>query len=142
MTGYWNQPEETAAMIRDGWLFTGDMGYLDEDGYLFIVDRKKDLVKPSSGFQVWPREVEEVIAQHPAILEVCVGGVPLGDEPEVVKAWIVLRPGHEPTSIDEIRDFCRERLSAYKVPRVIEVRSVLPKTMVGKVLRRELVAEG
>ncbi len=142
MTGYWNQPEETAEMIRDGWLFTGDIGYMDEDGYLFIVDRKKDLVKPSSGFQVWPREVEEVIAAHPAVMEVCVGGVPYQEESEVVKAWVVLRPKMGHTQVEDIRAFCRERLSAYKVPRLIEFRESLPKTMVGKVLRRMLVAEG
>ncbi|MBN1547283.1 MAG: AMP-binding protein [Syntrophaceae bacterium] len=142
MTRYWNQPEETAEMIRDGWLFTGDMGYMDEEGFLFIVDRKKDLVKPSSGFQVWPREVEEIIASHPAVQEVCVGGVPHEEEPEVVKAWVVLKQGQEHTSAEDIRDYCRERLSAYKVPRLVDFRESLPKTMVGKVLRRMLVAEG
>ena len=90
MEGYWNQPEETAQMIRGGWVFTGDVGYLDEDGYLFLIDRKKDVIKPS-GFQVWPREVEEVIAMHPAVQEVCVAGVPDEQQSEAVKAWIVLK---------------------------------------------------
>ena len=90
MKGYWQHPEETADAIRDGWLFTGDIGYLDDDGYLFIVDRKKDVIKPS-GFQVWPREVEEVIATHPAVAEVGVAGVPDAYQGEAAKAWIVLK---------------------------------------------------
>ena len=94
MQGYWKRPEETATMIRDGWVFTGDIGYLDQDGYLFLIDRKKDVIKVS-GFQVWPREVEEVIAKHPAVQEVCVGGVPDEQQSEAVKAWIVLKPGEQ-----------------------------------------------
>jgi long-chain acyl-CoA synthetase len=144
MRGYWNNPEETALMLRiaaDGttWLYTGDLGYLDEDGYLFIVDRKKDLIK-TSGYQVWPREIEEVIASHPAVAEVGVAGIPDARKGEVVAAWIVPRPGE---TIDEetLRAFCREKLAPYKVPAKIEIRKELPKTMVGKVLRRVLVAE-
>ena len=137
MVGYWGKPEETAAMIRDGWVYTGDLGYLDEDGYLFIVDRKKDLIKPG-GFQVWPREVEEVMATHPAVAEVSVAGVPDEYQGEAVKAWVVVRAGHQVT-VDELRAYCRERLTGYKVPKTIEFRTELPKTMVGKVLRRELV---
>jgi long-chain acyl-CoA synthetase len=136
MQGYWGRPDETAHMIRDGWLYTGDLGYMDEDGYLFIVDRKKDLIKPS-GFQVWPREVEEVIASHPAVAEVGVAGVPDKLRGEVVKAWVVLREG-QTTTAAEIRAYCRERLAAYKVPKHVEFRKDLPKTLVGKVLRREL----
>jgi long-chain acyl-CoA synthetase len=139
MVGYWERPTETTNMIRDGWVYTGDLGYLDEDGYLFIVDRKKDLIKPG-GFQVWPREVEEVIASHPAVVEVSVAGVPDEYQGEVGKAWIVLRPGQQVTA-DEIKAHCREKLAAYKVPKHIEFRDGLPKTMVGKVLRRELVAQ-
>ena len=139
MVGYWERPTETANMIRDGWVYTGDLGYLDEDGYLFIVDRKKDLIKPS-GFQVWPREIEEVIASHPAVAEVSVAGVPDEYQGEVAKAWIVLRAGQQVTA-DEIRTYCREKLAAYKVPKHVEFRDNLPKTMVGKVLRRELVAQ-
>jgi long-chain acyl-CoA synthetase len=139
MVGYWERPTETANMIRDGWVYTGDLGYLDEDGYLFIVDRKKDLIKPS-GFQVWPREIEEVIASHPAVAEVSVAGVPDDYQGEVAKAWIVLRAGQQVTA-DEIRTYCREKLAAYKVPKHVEFRDNLPKTMVGKVLRRELVAQ-
>jgi len=139
MLGYWEKPGETANAIRDGWLFTGDIGYLDEDGYLFIVDRKKDLIKPG-GFQVWPREVEEVLASHPAVQEVCVGGVPDPYQVEAVKAWVVLLPGQQ-VSADELRAFCRESLAAYKVPKHVEFRDSLPKTTVGKVLRRELARE-
>jgi len=140
MTGYWNRPKETAEMIRDGWCYTGDIGYLDEDGYVFIVDRKKDLIKPASGFQVWPREIEEVIAAHPAVLDVSVAGVRHQGQDEIVKAWIVLRGGAHATE-EEIITHCREKLAGYKVPKLIEFRDALPKTMVGKVLRRELVAE-
>jgi long-chain acyl-CoA synthetase len=138
MQGYWNKPEETANMLRDGWLYTGDIGYQDEDGYVFIVDRKKDLIKPS-GFQVWPRDVEEVIGTHPAVAEVCVGGVPDAHTVEAVKAWVVLYAGQQ-LSEAELRDYCRERLAAYKVPKFVEFRDSLPKSNVGKILRRELVA--
>jgi long-chain acyl-CoA synthetase len=137
MQGYWKRPDETANTIKDGWLYTGDIGYLDEDGYMFIVDRKKDVIKPS-GFQVWPREVEEVIASHPAVGEVGVAGIFDDYQGEAVKAWIILRPSQK-TSVDEIRTYCREKLAPYKVPRQIEFVDSLPKTMVGKVLRRALV---
>ncbi len=144
MVGYWNQPEETATALRPHvdaagariWLHTGDLGYLDADGYLFIVDRKKDMVK-TSGFQVWPREIEETLASHPAVLEVGAAGVPDSVKGEVVKAWVVLRAGHAATEHD-LRAYCREQLAPYKVPAHIEFRSELPKTMVGKVLRRAL----
>jgi long-chain acyl-CoA synthetase len=147
MQGYWQRPAETAEMLRkdpspdsgERWLFTGDLGYMDEDGYLFIVDRKKDLIKPS-GFQVWPREVEEVIASHPAVAEVGVAGIPDRLRGEAVKAWVVLREGQQ-VSAAEIRAYCRERLVDYKVPRKVEFRDSLPKTLVGKVLRRELARE-
>ena len=139
MRGYWNHAEATAEMIRDGWLYTGDLGTMDEDGYIFITDRKKDLIK-TSGFQVWPREVEEVIAEHPSVAEVGVAGLPDPIKSEIVAAWVVPRTG---TTVDteEIRTWCRQKLAPYKVPARIEVRESLPKTMVGKVLRRELVAE-
>jgi long-chain acyl-CoA synthetase len=144
MTGFWNQPGETAAVLREHtnsigtrrWLHTGDLGYLDDDGYVFIVDRKKDLIK-MSGYQVWPREVEEVVAAHPAVAEVGVAGVMDPTKGEAVKAWVVLRAGHALTEM-ELRDFCRQRLAPYKVPARVEFRSELPKTMVGKVLRRAL----
>jgi long-chain acyl-CoA synthetase len=136
MMGYWQRPEETTSVLRDGWLYTGDLGYLDEDGYLYIVDRKKDVIK-CGGFQVWPREVEEVIASHPAVVEVGVAGVPDALRGEVVKAWVVLRDGQQVTA-HELRAYCRKRMAAYKVPRRVEFRSELPKSIVGKVLRREL----
>lgn len=136
MQGYWDRPEETARAIRDGWLYTGDIGYMDEDGYVYIVDCKKDLIKPG-GFQVWPREVEEVIALHPAVAEAAVAGVRDKHQGEAVKAWILLRPDQTITA-DEIRDYCRQKLAAYKVPKYIEFCDSLPRTLVGKVLRREL----
>ncbi|MBE2232676.1 MAG: long-chain fatty acid--CoA ligase [Anaerolinea sp.] len=139
MRGYWQRPDATAEMLKSGELFTGDLGYMDEDGYIFIVDRKKDVVKVS-GFQVWPREVEEVLAMHPKVMEVAVAGIPDPRTTEAVKAWIVLQSGQAATA-DEIQSFCKEKLTGYKVPRFIEFRSELPKSTVGKVLRRELVRE-
>jgi long-chain acyl-CoA synthetase len=144
MLGFWNREDETADALRmhdgpDGprlYLHTGDLGYLDTDGYLFIVDRKKDLVK-TSGFQVWPREVEEVLSTHPAVREVGVAGIPDASKGEVICAWVVCQDGQTVTD-GELRAYCRERLSPYKVPARVEFRSDLPKTMVGKVLRRAL----
>jgi long-chain acyl-CoA synthetase len=139
MQGYWNRPEASAEMFRDGWQYTGDIGHLDEDGYLFITSRKKELIKPS-GHQVYPGEVEEVITQHPVVLEVSVAGVRDELQGEAVKAWIVLKPGQSCTA-QEIQAFCRERLTAYKVPKHVDFRNELPKSMVGKVLRRVLQEE-
>ncbi|HOD28603.1 MAG TPA: AMP-binding protein [Syntrophales bacterium] len=139
MQGYWNNPEATAEMLRDGWLYTGDVGHLDEDGYLFITSRKKELIKPS-GHQVFPIEIEEIIAQHPAVLEVGVAGVPDAAQGEAVKAWVVLRPEMQCTE-EEIQAFCRGKLTAYKVPKLVEFREALPKSLVGKVLRRVLQEE-
>jgi long-chain acyl-CoA synthetase len=143
MAGYWKRPAETGDILREHldqnprrWLHTGDLGYLDDDGYVFIVDRKKDMIK-TSGYQVWPREVEEALASHPAVAEVGVAGVADPTRGEVVKAWVVLRGGASATE-PELRAFCREQLAPYKVPARIEFRSELPKTMVGKVLRRAL----
>lgn len=145
MQGYWQKPDETREMIRtnelgERLLYTGDLGYLDEDGYLFIVDRKKDLIK-TSGFQVWPREIEEVISAHPAVAEVGVVGVPDEIRGETVKAFIVLRSGQTATPA-EIKAFCRERLAPYKVPTKYEFVTELPKTQIGKVLRRVLRQRG
>jgi long-chain acyl-CoA synthetase len=139
MRGYWNRPEESAQVLREGWLLTGDMAVMDEEGYFQIVDRKKDLII-AGGYNVYPREVEEVLYEHPKILEVCVAGVPDSYRGEMVKAFVVLRPGEEATT-DEIRGFAKERLAAYKVPRAVEFREELPKTLIGKVLRRALVEE-
>jgi len=144
MKGYHNMPTETANSLRqlkDGktWLFTGDIARMDEDGYFYIVDRKKELIKPG-GFQVWPREVEEAIMGHPKVLEVGVGGIPDPQRGETVKAWIVLKPGETLTEA-ELKAFCKERLAPYKVPTHYEFRTELPKTTVGKILRRELVRQ-
>ena len=139
MLGYWNRPEETREMLRDGWLYTGDVGHMDEDGYIFITSRKKDLIKPG-GFQVWPREVEEVISAHPAVSEVSVAGIPDPKQTEAVKAWVVLREGSQATA-EEIQEFCRNKLTAYKIPKYVEFRKELPKTLIGKVLRRVLQEE-
>jgi long-chain acyl-CoA synthetase len=148
MTGFWQRPEETRSVLREHvdsegvrlYLHTGDLGYMDDDGYVFIVDRKKDLIK-MSGYQVWPREIEEVLAAHPAIAEVGVAGVADDVKGEAVKAWVVLRAGQRANEAD-LRAFCREKLAPYKVPSRIEFRSELPKTMVGKVLRRALKDSG
>jgi long-chain acyl-CoA synthetase len=139
MLGYWNRPEETAEVLRDGWLLTGDMAVMDEEGYFAIVDRKKDLII-AGGYNVYPREVEEVLSEHPKILEVAVSGVPDAYRGEIVKAFVVLRTGEQATT-EEIREFAKARLAAYKVPRAVEFRDELPKTLIGKVLRRALVEE-
>jgi len=141
---YWNNPEETAITLRTHgpggpWVHSGDLAYMDDEGYLFIVDRKKDMLK-TSGYQVWPREIEEVLASHPAVMEVSVAGVPDPLKGEVPKAWVILRSGQSATE-SELRAHCRERLAPYKVPVQVEFRKELPKTMVGKVLRRLLVEE-
>jgi long-chain acyl-CoA synthetase len=141
MKGYWNKPEETAEQIdSDGWLHTGDICKTDADGYFYIVDRKKDMII-ASGFKVLPRDVEEVLFLHPKVLEAVVVGIAnpsRGDD--TVKAFIVPKSGEQPTA-EEIKEFCKLHLAPYKVPREIEFRSELPKTMVGKVLRRVLVEE-
>ncbi|PWB53866.1 MAG: long-chain fatty acid--CoA ligase [Anaerolineales bacterium] len=139
MKGYHNMPTETANTLRDGWLYTGDIAKMDEDGYFYIVDRKKELIKPG-GYQVWPREVEEVISTYPKVMEVGVAGVVDAYRGETVKAWIVLKPGETATEA-EIRDYCKKNMAPFKVPTEVEFRKELPKTTVGKVLRRELVRE-
>lgn len=139
MKGYWNRPEETAEAIRGGWFHTGDLAYVDADGYYYIVDRKKDMIN-KGGYKVYPREVEEVLFKHPAVLDVIVVGVPDPLRGEEVKAYVVLRPGAE-VSARELRKYCRANLAPYKVPRYIEFVSSLPKTVTGKPLRR-LLQEG
>jgi long-chain acyl-CoA synthetase len=136
MAGYWNHPEETAQVLTDGWLHTGDIATMDEDGYFYIVDRKKDLIL-TAGFNVYPREVEEVLYQHPKVLEAAVIGLPDAVRGEKVSAYVVLKPGETATAA-EIRAFCRERLAHYKEPRAVTFRDKLPKSMAGKVLRRIL----
>jgi long-chain acyl-CoA synthetase len=140
MSGYWNRPDETAKTITpDGWLRTGDIAHMDADGYFYIVDRLKDIII-ASGFNIVPREVEEVLFEHPKVQEAVVAGVPDSYRGETVKAYVVLKPGETATS-EEIRSFCKERLAPYKVPTQVEFRSELPKTNVGKFLRRVLVEE-
>ena len=139
MKGYWNRTEETAQTLRDGWLLTGDMGYMNEDGYFFVVDRKKDIII-AGGYNIYPREVEEVLYEHEGIQECVVIGVPDPYRGETVKAFIVKKEGAE-VSDDELNRYCRKNLASYKVPRIYEFREELPKTAVGKILRRQLVDE-
>ncbi|MBS4216919.1 AMP-binding protein [Bacillus sp. FJAT-49711] len=139
MKGYWNRPEDTAATFKDGWLLTGDMGYMDEEGFFYVVDRKKDMII-AGGFNIYPREIEEVLYEHPAIQELVVAGVPDAYRGETVKAYIVLKEGAKATE-EELDEYARKYLAAYKVPRIYEFRKELPKTAVGKILRRVLVDE-
>ncbi len=139
MRGYWNAPEETANTLIDGWLRTGDLARMDEDGYFYIVDRKKDMIL-SAGYNVYPREVEEVLYQHPKVLEAAVIGIPDGMRGEKIAAYLTLKPGQTATAA-EVRAFCRERLAQYKQPRLVVFRDRLPKSLAGKVLRRELREE-
>ncbi len=139
MDGYWNRPDETALTLRNGWLYTGDIGAMDEDGYFTIVDRKKEMIIVS-GFNVYPREVEEVLFSHTAVLEGAAIGVPDPERGEVVKAFVVLKPGQTATA-EDIVEHCRKSLTGFKVPRAVEFRSELPKSLIGKVLRRQLAEE-
>lgn len=139
MSGFWNSLEETAEMLRDGWLYTGDIGYMDRDGYVYVTARKKELIKVS-GFQVWPYEIIQVIKTHPAVADVCVRGIPDEVQGESVKAWVVLQPGHQ-LSEEELKAHCRKKLTAYKIPRYIEFRSELPQSLFGQTLCRKLVEE-
>jgi long-chain acyl-CoA synthetase len=139
MAGYWNDPAETADALHEGWLSTGDIAYMDEQGYFYIVDRKKDMIL-SAGYNVYPREVEEILYQHPQVLEAAVVGLPDGLRGEKITAYIVLKPGEKAKAAD-IRSFCRDRLAPYKQPRNVVFRDTLPKSLAGKVLRRELREE-
>jgi long-chain acyl-CoA synthetase len=140
MKGYYNNPDETRnAIDADGWLHTGDIARMDAEGYFYIVDRKKDLII-ASGYNIVPREVEEVLFMHPKVMEAAVVGVHDAKRGETVVAFVVLKAGQSATAA-ELRDFCKERLAPYKVPTRIEFRPELPKTQVGKILRRVLVAE-
>lgn len=139
IAGYWNKPEETAHAIRDGRFHTGDVGYMDQRGWFYIVDRKKDQIN-AAGYKVWPREVEDVLYEHDAVLEAAVVGAPDPYRGETVKAFVSLRPGRSVTP-DALILFCKQRLAAYKYPRIVEVLDELPKTVTGKILRRELRAK-
>jgi len=136
MRGYKDKPEETANTLRDGWCYTGDIAVMDEDGYFFIVDRKKDMIL-SGGYNVYPREIDEVFYSNPQVQEACAIGVPDPKRGESVKVFVVLKEGETATPQDLI-DFCKTRLAVYKLPTEIEFRTALPKTAVGKVLRKEL----
>ncbi len=136
MQGYYKKPEETANALRDGWLYSGDIGFLDQDGHLTIIDRKKDMIV-AGGYNIYPKEIDEVLYDHPKVVEACAVGVPDEYRGETVKAFVVVKPGEELTQ-EEVIAYCRERLSAYKVPRQVEFLESLPKSAVGKILRREL----
>ncbi|MGA9288989.1 MAG: long-chain fatty acid--CoA ligase, partial [Anaerobacillus sp.] len=139
MKGYWNMPEETASTLRDGWLFTGDIAKMDEDGYLYIIDRKKDLII-ASGYNIYPRDIEEVLYEHPGIMEAVIVGVPDPYRGETVKAVLVKKPGAE-LSEEEVLSYCKDQMAPYKVPKIVEFRDELPKTSVGKILRRSIREE-
>jgi len=139
MKGYWNRPDATEETIKDGWLYTGDLGYMDEDGYFYVVDRKKDMII-AGGYNIYPREIEEVLYEHPDVLEAVAAGIPDPYRGETVKAYVVLKEGSKLTS-DELNQYARKYLAAYKAPRLYEFRNELPKTAVGKILRRTLVEE-
>jgi long-chain acyl-CoA synthetase len=139
MQGYWKRPDETASVLRNGWLYTGDIAYMDEEGYFFIVDRKKDLII-TGGYNVYPREIDEVLHEHPAIKEAVSVGIKHPTRGEIIKAYIVLKEG-ETLSKTDVLAFCREKLANYKVPKQVEFRDDLPKSIVGKVLRRVIREE-
>lgn len=139
MQGYLNHPDETASALRNGWLYTGDLATMDENGYFYIVDRKKDMVIVA-GYNVYPREVDEVLLEHPKIMEAVCVGIHDATRGEILKAFVVLHPGEQMTRA-EVTTWCRSKLAGYKLPRQVEFRDSLPKTAVGKVLRRILRAE-
>ena len=136
MKGYWNNPKETNLQLKDGWLRTGDVGQMDEDGYITIVDRKKDMII-TGGFNVYPREVDEVLYQHPKVADGVTVGIPDPYRGETIKAFIVLKPGQTATEAEIIK-FCKEKLAPYKVPKLVEFRNSIPKSAVGKILRKIL----
>ena len=139
MSGYWRRPDESASALRNGWLYTGDLATMDEDGYFYIVDRKKDMVIVN-GYNVYPREVDEVLLEHPKVQEAVSVGIRDDVRGEVLKAYVVTQDGEELTKADIVA-WCRQKLAGYKVPRLVEFRKELPKTIVGKVLRRALREE-
>ncbi len=139
MKGYLNRPDDTSETVTDGWLHTGDIAFMEEDGYFFIVDRKKDMII-SGGFNVYPRDIEEVFYQHPKVQEACVVGIPHEKRGEAAKVFIVLKDNENATK-EELMEYCKENLAKYKWPTEIEFRKELPKTNVGKILRKDLRAE-
>ncbi|NOZ00326.1 MAG: long-chain fatty acid--CoA ligase [Deltaproteobacteria bacterium] len=139
MKGYWNRDDETAETLRDGWLYTGDIGTMDEDGFFYIVGRKKEMII-AGGYNIYPREIDEVLYEHPKVLEAAAVGIPHPHRGETVKAYITLKEGETATE-EEIIEYCKSKLAAYKVPKLVEFRDELPKSTVGKVLRRVLKEE-
>ena len=139
MKGYWNNPKETTECLKDGWLYTGDIGKMDDEGYFYILDRKKDMII-CGGFNVYPRDIDEVLLQHAKVQDAVAVGIPDPDRGEAVKAYVVLKEGETATE-EEIISFCSENLAKYKVPTCVEFRAELPKTMIGKVLRKALREE-
>jgi long-chain acyl-CoA synthetase len=139
MKGYRNMPEENALTLRDGWLYTGDIATMDEEGYFFIVNRKKDVII-SGGYNIYPRDIEEVFYEHPKVKAACAIGIPHPTRGEAIKCCAVLKEGETATA-EEMIDFCKGKLAIYKLPTEIEFRTELPKTTVGKILRKELRAE-
>ena len=139
MQSYWNNPEETAKQLRDGWLYTGDVAIQDEDGYLYIVDRTKDMII-AGGYNIYPREIDEVLYRHPKVAEAVAVGIPDAYRGETIKAFVTLKPGQSATE-EEIIEFCKDKLAAYKRPKIVEFRDAIPKSAVGKVLRKVLRAE-
>jgi long-chain acyl-CoA synthetase len=135
--GYWNKPEETKASYADGWFLTGDIGYMDEDGFFFIVDRKKDMII-SGGFNVYPQMIEQAIYEHPAVAEVIVLGVPDSYRGEAAKAFVTLKQGAAPFSLEELQAFLKDKVGRHEMPVAVEFRDALPKTTVGKLSRAEL----
>jgi long-chain acyl-CoA synthetase len=141
MTGYWNKPDEDNIALRGGWFYTGDIATMDPDGYFRIVDRKKDMIDVS-GYKVWPREVEERLYEHPAVREAAVVGIPDPRSGESVKAYVVLKEAYQgKVTADEITSFCKENMASYKAPKLVEFKGELPKTVAGKILRRQLKAQ-
>ena len=139
MQGYWGDPAETANVVRDGWLYTGDIAVQDEDDYFAIVDRKKDMII-AGGYNIYPREIDEVLYEHPKVSDAVAIGIPDEYRGETVKAFVVLRSGENATE-EDIISFCREKLAAYKAPKIVEFREDLPKSAVGKILRKALREE-
>jgi len=136
MVGYYNMPEETEKTLKNGWLYTGDIGKLDENGYFYIVDRKKDMII-AGGYNIYPRDIDEVLFEHPQIVEACAVGIPDEYRGETVKAFVVLKSGAALTE-EEVINYCKDKLAKYKVPKIIEFIDELPKSGVGKILRKEL----
>jgi long-chain acyl-CoA synthetase len=139
MKGYWKMPEETAKTVRDGWLYTGDIARMDDDGYFYILDIKKDMII-AGGFNIYPKDIDQVLAEHPKVAEAVAVGIPDRYRGQTVKAFVVLKAGQTATE-EEILDFCRKNLAKYKVPTRVEFRRALPKSTSGKILRRILRQE-